>query len=87
MDNHHVMNKGKLTRKQIKYCESLPDIFIISVCSSHNRERWADTPAARKHFLELKRDEHGEEAVVRAVNGIPWKVVPFEFTYDGIMAA
>ena len=84
-DNHHIMNRGKLTKKQIKYVERLPDIFMIKVCSNHNRERWADTPEARTHLFKLKIDEHGEEAVREAINGIPWKVVPYEFTFMAII--
>ena len=87
LDYHHIINRGKLTRKQQLYCEELCHIFLIQVCSHHNRERWADTPEARKHFLQLKVEEWGEEAVVKAISGMPWKVQPPELSYDGIMSA
>lgn len=85
---HHLVNRGKLRGNVAArlYCESLPHIFLAEVCEWHNVMRWADTKQARKYLFLQKVAEYGEEAVVEAINNIPWKVVPYELTYDGIMA-
>ena len=85
LDWHHIINRGKLTRKQQRYIEEYSHIFLIPVCTHHNRDRWADTPEARQHLFKIKEEQFGKEAVMNAINNIPWKVQPPELSYDGIM--
>lgn len=59
--------RGKKAREIRRIVNDIyPYIFIHDVCSTHNVERFADTPAARKrlvrHLLKVHPIEHIEEA-------------------------
>ena len=89
LDGHHLINRAKFKRgsKVDKYIQKHPEIFFSDVCGVHNRDKWADTPVARRILLKRKVDTWGIEYVKSVINGMPWKVVPHELTYDGIMSA
>ncbi len=89
LDGHHLINRAKFKRgsKVDKYIKKHPEVFFSDVCSIHNRDKWADTPAARRLLLEAKVELLGEEYVKSVWAEIPWKVPPPELSYDGIMSA
>lgn len=91
---HHIMNEGKLSSAGKAYVNERLHIFGIDVCENHNIMRWADTKGARK-FLLMKKIEllHPFWGFMTASfvaiiwDSIPWKVVPHELIYAGVMAA
>jgi hypothetical protein len=89
LHNHHILNKSKYrgNKAVAKYVKKYPEIFIAQVCSTHNVERWADTPAAQRILLRKKSKLLGVDYVKDIWNGAPWKVWHEELSYDSITAA
>ena len=89
LHNHHILSKGKFMKSKAvkKYVDKHPEVFLAQVCSVHNVQRWADTPAARRILLRKKVELFGNGYVRNVWDSTPWKVFPHELLYDSVMVA
>jgi hypothetical protein len=89
LHGHHILNKSKYrgNKAVAKYVKKHSEVFIAQVCSTHNVERWADTPAAQRILLRKKSKLLGVDYVKQIWDGAPFKVHHPELSYDSIVAA
>jgi hypothetical protein len=89
LHSHHILNKAKFAKsKAVKvYVKKHPEVYIAQVCSVHNVDRWADTPAARRILLRNKNKLLGSDYVKSVWNEAPFKVFPPELKWEAVMVA
>ena len=85
-DVHHWISRGKGRGRQDLRDYLDQTINLTWVCDVHNREKWADHRRAVRMILRFKVEVDGYplEALHQFIEGIPWKVQPYELSWKGL---
>jgi len=86
LELHHVLSFGKARGNAAvrKILKTNPPELCIHLCQRHH-QRYGNSRKVRRKLLQIKVDQYGEEWMRHIIDSLPWKVVDYSMTYDGLM--